>query len=76
MQCEVSFARRNRVFQKSHLRTGARTLCLGMGFGLCESVGRTNRGHCAYRMIKVQEADGVSSRQERVRLVITTHGGE
>ena len=41
------------------------------GLGLCESVVRSGRWHLAYRRIEVEEADGSSSRQERVCVVIS-----
>ena len=40
--------------------------------GPCGSVGRSSRRHRAYRKAEVEEADGSSSRQERVSLVFAS----
>ena len=75
--CDVrfSFAKRNRVFQNL-VRVGARKLLV---MGLVPS--RVVRGRAVgsvptERLVEVEEADGGSSRQERVGIVISCHGGE
>ena len=45
------------------------------GRGTCESVERTDRKHLAHRNVDVEATDGGSSRQERIRLVISFPGG-
>ena len=76
-KCDVRFSLvfRNLVFQKNYMTTGCEEV-VEDGFGSCESLVRTSRGHCAYRKPEVEEATSSSSRKEGVLIVVTLHGSE
>ena len=65
-KCDVRFSliKRNRVFQKNYLRTGARML---LRTGFCESTVRTSRGHPADRKAEIEETKWRLQQERRNR---------
>ena len=68
-----SLTRKNRVFQKSHMRGEE---VVEDQLGSCKSVERTSRGYGTHRKVEIEKGDGSSSRQEGVGVAFLVLGSE
>ena len=69
VRCEILVCGKNSSFPDKPLQDWCEEVA-EYGLGPCESVARSSRWHRAHRKIEVEEADGTSSRQERVGVVV------